>query len=112
MEFRATRRPVDGCSRRDALWCVVPPLVAPRLIATGLLCFLLAWNEFLFVLILTRTLASHTVPIAAASFMTEQFIEWDKIAATAAAAVIPIVILMTVVQKYFVQGRTFGAVKG
>lgn len=38
--------------------------------------------------------------------------EWDRIAATAVVAVIPIVILVTVVQKYFVQGLTFGAVKG
>lgn len=103
---------IDGCSRLGALVRVIIPMVAPGITATGLFCFLLAWNEFLFALVLTRTIATQTMPIAAASFMSDQYIEWGNMAATAVVAIVPVVLLMTLVQKHFVQGLTFGAVKG
>lgn len=103
---------IDGHSRLGAFVKIILPLTAPGLAATAIFCFLLAWNEFLFALILTRTDRSHTMPIAAASFMTDQYIQWDRMAATGVITVLPVVILMTVVQRYLVRGLTFGAVKG
>ncbi|MHB9092876.1 MAG: carbohydrate ABC transporter permease, partial [Chloroflexota bacterium] len=103
---------VDGCTRLGALVRIIIPLVAPGIVAAGLFCFLLAWNDFLFALVLTRTIASHTMPVAAASFVTDQYIEWGNMAATGIVAIVPVVVLMTAVQKYLIRGLTFGAVKG
>jgi multiple sugar transport system permease protein len=103
---------IDGCSRLGALLRVIMPLVAPGVAATSVFSFLLAWNEFLFALILTRTPASQTVPVVAATFISDQYIEWGNMAATGVIAVVPVVILMTAAQKHFVQGLTMGAVKG
>jgi multiple sugar transport system permease protein len=103
---------IDGCSRLGALIRIILPLVAPGVAATSVFSFLLGWNEFLFALILTRTPASQTVPVVAATFISDQYVEWGNMAATGVIAVIPVVILMTVAQKHFVQGLTLGAVKG
>ena len=45
---------VDGCSPFGAFVRVMLPLAAPGLVATGLLVFIFAWNEFLFALTLHR----------------------------------------------------------
>lgn len=103
---------IDGCSRFGVLWRVILPLVTPGLAATAIFCFQLAWNDFLYALILTRTIASNTMPIAASTFMTDQYIEWNNMAATGVIAVFPVVVLMTLTQRYFVRGLTFGAVRG
>ena len=50
--------------------------------------------------------------VVAAGFISDQYIEWGNMAATGVIAVVPVVILMTVAQKHFVQGLTMGAVKG
>lgn len=103
---------IDGLSRFGAFVRIVLPLTAPGLAATSIFCFLLAWNEYLFALILTRTTSTQTMPIAVSSFMTDQYIEWGNMAATAVLAIVPVVLLMAMVQRYLVRGLTFGAVKG
>lgn len=103
---------IDGLSRLGAFIRIVLPLTAPGLAATSIFCFLLAWNEYLFALILTRSPETQTMPIAVSSFMTDQYIEWGNMAATAVLAIVPVVLLMAMVQRYLVRGITFGAVKG
>src|SRR5579871_3913840 len=53
---------IDGASYLDVVRRVVFPLVAPGLAAAAILCFLFAWNEFLFALTLTRA-AVKTAPV-------------------------------------------------
>jgi len=53
---------VDGCSRLGALWRVILPVSRPGLLSTALLAFLLAWDEFLYALVITQTNASKTLP--------------------------------------------------
>ena len=46
----------EGATRFQAFYMVALPLIAPGLIAAGLLGFILSWNEFIFVLILIQIL--------------------------------------------------------
>lgn len=101
---------VDGCGRIGALWRVVMPLVLPGIATTAIFCFLFSWNEFLFALILTRARA-QTYPVLVTTFMGVKGIEWDFMSAYGSAGTIPIIALALVVQKYFVRGLTYGAVK-
>jgi multiple sugar transport system permease protein len=103
---------VDGCSRLGALVRVILPVVAPGLAASGVFAFLMAWNEFMFALVLTRSLKTQTMPVVASLFMTDQYVLWGLLAATGVIAVLPIIVLMLFAQKHFVKGLTFGAVKG
>ena len=54
---------VDGGSSWTALWRVLVPVSIPGIVATGVYTFLLAWNEFLFALTLTKSMEMRTVPI-------------------------------------------------
>jgi multiple sugar transport system permease protein len=103
---------VDGCSRIGALWRVVLPISAPGLVSTALLAFLLAWDEFLYALIITQTNASKTLPIAITDFIGRHGIDFGLLATGGVIAALPPVIIAFAFQRYIVAGLTAGSVKG
>lgn len=106
---------VDGATPFQTFRLILLPLTAPALVTTGLLAFVLSWNEYLFALNFTATNPSaQTVPVVIAKF-SGQFSEQEPIAEIMAAAMvvtIPLVILVLIFQNRIVEGLTAGAVKG
>jgi trehalose/maltose transport system permease protein len=105
---------IDGATPWQCLWRVIIPLAGPGLVATGLLSFINAWNEFLFALTLTADNSARTVPVAVALFsgQSEHELPWGKITAASTVVTVPVVMLALIFQKRIVEGLTSGAVKG
>jgi multiple sugar transport system permease protein len=103
---------VDGCSALGAFLRVMLPLAAPGLVATGLLVFIFAWNEFLYALTLTASDASRTVPVGIALFPGLHEVPWGEIAAGSVIATAPVVLIAILFQRRVLEGLTAGAVKG
>ncbi len=101
---------VDGAGPFQAFRQIVLPVSLPGLLAAGVFAFVLAWNEFLFALILTGR-DSRTMPVALASLMSSQGNNVPAICAATVAMMLPIVVLTWVIQRFLVRGLTFGAVK-
>ena len=99
---------MDGCSRLGALFRVMLPVAAPGVVATAVFAFIGAWNEFLFGLILTtRVAVPITVQLSAlvsASFQVDN----SLVAATGVLAIIPVVVLVIVLNRYIVRGLVEG----
>lgn len=102
---------VDGARPRTVFLQIVLPIVAPGIAATAILCFLYAWNDFFFALILTRT-SARTAPVAVVNFMNYEGWEWGKIAAGGSLVMAPVLIFSLAVRRYLVSGLAAGAVKG
>lgn len=103
---------IDGCTRVGALVRVVLPLSAPGLVATGILAFLLAWDEFLLALIFSKTTAAITLPLYITQLGSQYITAYESIAAAGVAAAIPPVALALLFQRFIVRGLTSGGVKG
>lgn len=103
---------VDGASTWQAFRRVMLPLAVPGLVATGLLVFILSWNEFLYALTFTATTRSRTIPVGIALFPGLHEIPWGEIAAASLVVTLPIVLLVLLFQRRIVEGLTAGAVKG
>ncbi len=103
---------LDGESRTGALLRIVLPLVKPGLAATAVFCLVVAWNEFLFALILTQTEAAMTLPVGIASRVTQYEIKWGAMSAAGVVAMLPVLVFASAAQKYLVRGLSLGAVKG
>ncbi|MEM0936999.1 MAG: carbohydrate ABC transporter permease [Pseudomonadota bacterium] len=101
---------VDGSSRLQVIWNIVLPMAAPGLLTAGIFCFILAWNEFLFALILTNRDAV-TLPIGLALFRGEEGDLWNLLSAAGIIIMAPMFVLALAIRKYFVQGMTMGAVR-
>ncbi|MCY3996569.1 MAG: carbohydrate ABC transporter permease [Rhodobacter sp.] len=101
---------VDGSSRLQVIRNIVLPMAAPGILTAGIFCFIIAWNEFLFALILTNKHAV-TLPIGLALFKAEEGDLWNLLSAAGIIIMVPMFILALVIRKYFVQGMTMGAVR-
>lgn len=103
---------IDGCTRLGALLRIVLPVVAPGIVATGLLVFITMWNEFLYALVLINDPSSKTVPVMISEFSTQESIKYGMIMAGGAIVSLPPVLIAFIFQRRLVSGLTAGAVKG
>lgn len=102
---------IDGCSDIAVLSRVVLPLVGPGLAVSVILCFVFAWNYFLFALVLSD-FHSRTLIVAAFNFVGEGVTDWGALMAAATLIALPPVVLTFLGQRWLVAGLTAGAVKG
>jgi multiple sugar transport system permease protein len=102
---------IDGCNLWQTFTRVALPVVRPGLWVTSLFSLLLAYNEFLFALVLTGP-GTKTLPVAIAEYGGEDINYWSLSAAAAIGIMLPIVAFMMFLQRHRVRGIAFGAVKG
>jgi len=105
---------MDGLGPFAIVTRIFLPLMGPAMVATGLLAFIAAWNEFLFALTFTLSDAQRTVPVAIALLTgaSEHELPWGNIMAASVIVTVPLVALVLVFQRRLVAGLTAGAVKG
>ena len=106
---------VDGATTAQILARILLPLTVPALVTTGLLTFIVSWNEYLLARSFTITNPNaQTVPVAMAQFagIVEQQEPIAEIMAAAMIVTLPLVILVLVFQQRIAAGLTAGSVKG
>jgi multiple sugar transport system permease protein len=72
---------------------------------------MIAWNEYLFALTLTKTNNMRTVPIGIQLLMGQHSYDWSQMMAMSVLGSIPVVILFIFFQRHFIGGMTAGSVK-
>jgi multiple sugar transport system permease protein len=102
---------VDGAGSMRALWRILLPISVPGVVSVGIYTFMIAWNEYLFALTLTRTDEMRTVPIGIQLLMGQHSFEWNEMMAMSILGSIPVLALFLFFQKYFIGGLMSGSVK-
>ena len=103
---------IDGCSRVQAIWYVVCPLLKPAIATVAAKTFIAGWNEFLFSFMLINKKGKLTLSIALKSLLGEFSIDFGILAAGAMISVLPSLILFGYAQKHLTSGLASGGVKG
>jgi ABC-type glycerol-3-phosphate transport system permease component len=103
---------VDGADLRRAVWYVVLPLALPGLIAAGIFTFILAWNDFLFALVLITSDELKTLPVGVNDLFNATIVDWGMIMAAGVMITVPTIAFFVAVQRYLIQGWGAGGVKG
>lgn len=102
---------IDGATRFQTFFLIFLPMARPGAVATGILAFLMSWDEFFYSLIFTSSLSSKTITVAIAEFNGKFTIDYGMISAAGVlCSLIPVVITL-VFQKYIVLGMTTGGIK-
>ena len=104
---------VDGANAWTRYWRLALPLARPALATATIFTFLTSWDEFPIALTLINGTDNATLPLAIANCSrasTRRSGAWSS--RRPLIAVIPVIIVFLVFQRYFVQGLTAGAVKG
>jgi multiple sugar transport system permease protein len=103
---------VDGCTHFGAIVRVIIPVAIPAIVATAVFALMLAWDEFLYALILTSTVDAQTISVAIASFVGKNVADFGMIATGGVLAALPPTLFALLFQRYIVGGLTAGSVKG
>ena len=103
---------IDGGTSLVALWRVLVPISIPGIVSIGVYTFMLAWNEFLFALTLTKTNDMRTVPVGIQLLMGQHSYEWNQMMAMSVLGSLPVLLLFLIFQRYFIAGMSAGSVKG
>jgi len=105
---------LDGAGPWTLLTRIFLPMMGPAIVTTGLLAFIVAWNEFLFALTFTLSNDQRTVPVAIALITgaSEFEVPWGRIMAASVIVTAPLIMLVLFFQRRIVAGLTVGAVKG
>ncbi|MDD3212993.1 MAG: carbohydrate ABC transporter permease [Eubacteriales bacterium] len=102
---------IDGCTRMQTFLHIFVPIARPGLISTGILAFLMSWDEFFLALIFTSNIASKTITVAIAEFNGKFTIDYGMISAAGILASILPTLITLIFQRYIVMGMTAGGVK-
>lgn len=102
---------LDGYGPFEIFKDILLPLIKPGLVASALLAFIFAWNNFSFPLFLTGS-AVETVTVSSLKYLASDTVHYGQMAVAAAIAALPEILMAIVIQKHLVRGLSFGAVKG
>lgn len=100
---------IEGCSRTKAFLYIILPLIRPGLVAAGILCFAISWNDFKLAVVLAGR-HTTTAPLALFNFLGREIIDWGGLSAGATIMLIPTVIFVLLIQKQLIRGLTIGGV--
>jgi len=110
--FQSIPLELEGAGRGRTVWYVVLPLALPGLIAAAIFTFILAWNDFLFALVLITSDELKTLPVGVNDLFNATIVDWGMIMAAGVMITVPTVGFFVAVQRYLVQGWGAGGVKG
>jgi len=103
---------IDGLSEFAAFWRINVPLAKPGIAAVGIYVFFMAWQDFMYSLVFLTDESKRTLPLGVLSLIGSHTIEWGQLMAVSAVLLIPILLVFSFAQRYFIAGITAGAVKG
>ena len=104
---------IDGCTRWQTYWKVVYPLLGPTTATVAIIDAMAFWNDYLLPSLILTNKPLYTIPIATQIFYGSMGgSDMGCVLAALILAMLPILILYLVMQKYIVEGVTSGAVKG
>jgi multiple sugar transport system permease protein len=102
---------LDGCGRVRTLLRVMFPLAAPGVVTAVIFTFIAAWNEYVVALTLMTEDAKKPLTVGINSYVTAYEQHWDQLFAASIIAIVPVVVLFAVIERYLVGGLTAGSVK-
>jgi multiple sugar transport system permease protein len=103
---------MDGASSLRIWWQVIMPLSGPALAALAIFVSLNSWNDFLWPLIVTNSIEMRTLPVGLSTFQGQFKTDWNLLMAGSVIAMLPVLIVYIVGQRWFIKGITMTGLGG
>ncbi len=103
---------IDGASDLTTFWRVVVPLVKQNMAALALLVFIFRYDDLLWPLVVAQSANMYPVTIGLVEFIGEYFVEYDLYTAAAVMAIVPVVVIYLVLQRFIIEGIATQGLKG
>ncbi len=103
---------IDGCSQQRIFFQIVFPLLKPIIVTVLILNGIWIWNDYLLpFLVLGSNGVVQTIPIAVTTFAGAYLKQWDLILTSTLLAILPVIALYLLAQRYIIKGMVEGAIK-
>jgi raffinose/stachyose/melibiose transport system permease protein len=103
---------MDGAGPTRIFISIITPLTIPAIATVTIINFMHFWNEFIFVMMTTKSDSLRSIPVGLASFQGEFQTDYSLLASGMMIALIPVVIVFFFMQERVIRGVASGAVKG
>lgn len=102
---------IDGCNRLQTLWYIIMPIALPGIAVVATFAFTMAWNEYLYAMIMTTSNVQKTATVAISGFKYADSAIWGRIMSASVACSLPVTLLYIVAQSMLISGKYEGSVK-
>ena len=102
---------IDGCNRLQTLWYIIMPIALPGIAVVATLAFTMAWNEYLYAMIMTTSNVQKTATVAISGFKYADSAIWGRIMSASVVCSLPVTLLYIVAQSMLISGKYEGSVK-
>ncbi len=104
---------IDGANDLWIWWKVVLPLSKPVLATVAIFSFEGAWNDYVGPVLYLNDSNLYTLQVGLALFKSTSDTPWQELMATSIVVMLPIIIIFSTFQRYFVEGAGIsGGIKG
>ena len=103
---------VDGCSVFGSFSKIVLRNSLPGILSTAIFAFLVAWNDYLVVLVFIKSSNIFTLPLGLQTFFQQNLTDWGAVMAVSVVMLLPPAIIFAVLNKYFSVGGIGGSLAG
>lgn len=105
---------IDGCTDFSIYAKIIVPIIKPALASWAVLTIIARWNDFFWPLLYLRSTPKHTLMVSISLLPVSDGLStpWPVIMAGTTLAIIPIIVLYLILQKFQKAGLATGAVKG
>ncbi|MGF7049354.1 multiple sugar transport system permease protein [Paenibacillus sp. DS2015] len=103
---------MEGGNAWTLFYAIILPLSKPAFVPAIIFNALVVWEEFPWALTIINDPMKRTLPIALANFQGQYTTQWGIVFAGSLIAIVPIIVLFLLLQRYFIAGITAGAIKG
>lgn len=103
---------IDGCNHIRIWIQIIIPMSVPMLVSLGVLTFMRHWNDYLGPMLYISSRDKMTVPLVLRMFQSNYTTQWHLLMAASCIALLPVMALYLVSQRYIISGIMLGGIKG
>ncbi len=103
---------IDGASEGYIFIRIIMPLAKPIIATIAIFSFMWRWNDFLWPFIVISRQSKYTLQLALSNFVGQYNIDWSSLLSMTVIAILPMILVFLLFQRYFIKGLTAGGVKG
>ncbi|MFC7534535.1 carbohydrate ABC transporter permease [Actinoplanes sp. GCM10030250] len=104
---------VDGAGHGRIFWSIILPLLRPAIVTSSIFAFIWSWNDFLGPLLYLKKPEMYTLPLALRLYIDQTTTsDYGAQIAMAVLALVPVMLMFFVFQRYLIEGVATQGLKG
>jgi multiple sugar transport system permease protein len=103
---------IDGLGYMGTFWRIVVPNSGGIIAALSVITFITSWNAFLWPLVVGQDQSAWTIQVVLSNFLNAQVLNLHELFIGATLAILPLIVIFLLLQRFIVEGYKQSGLKG